>query len=92
MGDLAAWLSGPMKGPVIDQTGLAGNFNFTLRIEYQVESSVESVPDGLGGASTRSADESDYISAVRKLGLNLDRMRTAVPVLVIDHIEKPTAN
>lgn len=63
-----------LSHPVVDQTGLDGNFDFNL----------EWTPD-----DTRTA----FAEAVREqLGMKLELNRVQIPVLFIDHVEKPSGN
>jgi uncharacterized protein (TIGR03435 family) len=75
---IASQLSRSMGGRVIDRTGLTGPFDFTLEHVYD------------------PAEEHDLVTiaqrAVRALGLKLERSRGAVEMIVIDHLEKPSAN
>jgi len=64
--------------PVIDQTGLAGAYNFRL--------------DWMGAGQIDSAGGLTMFAALEKLGLKLESKKVAVPVVVIDHVEKPTPN
>ena len=77
MQDLA-WRLGPYLGkPVIDQTGLAGSFDF--RVEY---SSDEQEPDVV----------SMILTTVQQLGLKLEPSRGPVETIVVERLEKPSAN
>jgi uncharacterized protein (TIGR03435 family) len=77
MGDLVSFLNiFPHGIPVRDRTGLTGRYDFTL----------EQIAEPLRG------DDSIYNFPVDPLGLELKRSQESRPVLVIDHIEKPTAN
>ena len=76
---------------VIDKTGHAEKFNF----------SVEWAPDAFFSPSLRAADDpvkpadtgpSLARALEEKLGLSLRAAKGPVEVLVIDHIEKPSAN
>jgi uncharacterized protein (TIGR03435 family) len=75
---IASQLSRSMGGPVIDQTGLTGPFDFTLEHVYD------------------PAEEHDVVTiaqrTVRALRLKLERSRGPVEMIVIDHLEKPSAN
>jgi uncharacterized protein (TIGR03435 family) len=75
---IASQLSRSMGGPVIDRTGLTGPFDFTLEHVYD------------------PAEEHDLVTiaqrTVRALGLKLERSRGPVEMIVIDHLEKPSAN
>ena len=77
---------------VVDETGLAGTFDFTLNLSPYVldPQTGEPVVDNIG----RIDEEGAYIRALpEQLGLRLERKMAPLEVLVIDHIEKdPTAN
>jgi uncharacterized protein (TIGR03435 family) len=81
---LAALLSGLFDQPVIDHTGLTGRYDITLH--------------ALAGSNPPNADAADapppIIDALQEqLGLKLVSKKSAVDVLVVDHIEKtPTEN
>jgi uncharacterized protein (TIGR03435 family) len=62
--------------PVIDQTGLQGIYSFDLNFTVRDD-------DGLPGISTALQEQ---------LGLKLEPVNAPVEVLVVDHIERPTAN
>ena len=81
----AACLSIALKTPVIDKTGLTGNWDYDL--EY-ANGSRSTVADG------PSTTAPDLITAVREqLGLKLESKHGSVKILVIDHIEKtPSPN
>ena len=77
--------------PVIDKTGLQGHYDFTLAW----------TPDGgivINGFPAPppppgSPSEASIFSALQEqLGLKLEPRKDMLPVIVIDHIEKPTAN
>jgi uncharacterized protein (TIGR03435 family) len=68
--------------PVVNQTGLTGIFNFKLHW------TPESVP-----VDQQTVDDISIFAALQEqLGLHLRSAKTPVEVLVIDHIERPTAN
>lgn len=68
--------------PVLDRTGLKGSFDFTM--EYASE------PDAPG--STPFSGPSMFSAFQEQLGLKLDAAKAPVEVLVIDSVEKPSAN
>jgi len=81
MPGVTAVLSRSLGGPVIDRTGIKGTFDLTLR--WSDDLAVTDNPDA----------PPSLITAVREtLGLGLKSGRGPVEVLVIDHIERPTAN
>jgi uncharacterized protein (TIGR03435 family) len=70
---------------VIDNTGIKGRYDFTLTFDPNP------VPRSGTGAPPRLGP--DVFSAVREqLGLNLESARAPVQFLVIDHVERPSAN
>ncbi len=77
MPQLAARLSDVVGCPVLDRTGLPGTFDF----EYST------------GDNDREVDATaTVISSLRYLGLRLKAARGPVEGIVIDHVEKPSAN
>jgi uncharacterized protein (TIGR03435 family) len=66
--------------PVVDHTGLAGTFGFTLMF-----SSFDTAPHV-------SADPSIFTALREQLGLKLEPARGPVELLVIDSVEQPTPN
>jgi uncharacterized protein (TIGR03435 family) len=76
---LAGFLSELIEAPVLDQTGLAGNYDLVLN-KLPKEDVAESDPG--------RPIEWD----VEPLGLKLVPMKVPTRRLVIDHIERPSAN
>lgn len=79
----------PDGRPVVDQTGVTGLFDIHLELETGVTNSPES-QDGV--ASDPSPHSSDLRAIREQLGLRLDPGRGKREALVIDHIERPSAN
>jgi len=73
-------------GIVVNQTGLPGRFDFDL--DYAPEVSPNTVVDATAGASAPSI----FTAVQEQLGLKLESQREPRDVLVIDHVERPTAN
>lgn len=74
--------------PVLDKTGLAGNFDFDLSWAPN-----ETQFGGRGGTMPADPDSPDIFTAVQEqLGLKLESQKDPVDVLMIDHAEKPSAN
>ena len=70
---------------VIDNTGIEGHYDFTLTFD------ANPVPPAGTDAPPRLGP--DIFSAVREqLGLKLEPARASVQFLVIDHVERPSAN
>lgn len=78
MASLAAVLSDQLGRVVLDQTGLKGNYNFTL------EFAPDDAPD--------TASASVFTAIQEQLGLKLKPRRAPVDVLVIDRVQKPSEN
>jgi uncharacterized protein (TIGR03435 family) len=76
---------------VIDRTGLRGAFDFSL--EWAPPSPVE--PTQMAPGPNAQGDEpgpSIAQALKQQLGLKLESTRGPVELLVIDHVEQPTAN
>jgi uncharacterized protein (TIGR03435 family) len=67
--------------PVVDQTGLTGRFDFTLK--WTREQTPSTDPNASPGLFTAIQEQ---------LGLKLEPVRAPVDVIVIDHVERPSAN
>lgn len=83
--------------PVVDRTGLTGDYDFTLkwptRAEPPVETLVHKNAETGAKETTVYIDSASLIAAVEEqLGLKLDPQTIPLPVLVIDRAEKPAAN
>ncbi|HEY7338147.1 MAG TPA: TIGR03435 family protein [Bryobacteraceae bacterium] len=78
-------LSGPLRTPVIDKTGLTGRYDFTVDLSsYFAETKPDEQPDLLSVMSSGLRDQ---------LGLALERRKEPVEVLVVDHADKkPSEN
>ncbi len=84
--------SAVLDRPVVDQTGLAGRYDFTLNWTPD-----ESQFGGMGVRVPPPSDAADappnlYTAISEQLGLKLEPTRAAVPVLVVDRAEKPSGN
>ncbi len=77
---LALRLSDRFGRPVLDQTGLKGDFDFKFIYEYEEDDPQPGAPPSL-------------VSAMQdQLGLRLVPTKAPVEILVIDHAEKPAEN
>jgi uncharacterized protein (TIGR03435 family) len=94
---LADLLTSILGRPVVDRTGLTGDYQITLDIQREDMQNVGralgiSGPAAASGAPTDPGGSSMF-QAVEKFGLRLDSRKEQIETLVIDHIEKvPTAN
>jgi uncharacterized protein (TIGR03435 family) len=69
---------------IVDETGLTGRFNFALMIPTNTAYGRQG-PDEMDRATA-------YFGAVQPLGFKLVRKRSPLDVVVISHIDKPSAN
>jgi uncharacterized protein (TIGR03435 family) len=77
MSRLAAFVSGFAKRPVVNETGLRGEYSFSIRFAHTEDSDDPDVATALE----------------EQLGLKLVTTKTPLEVIVIDHIERvPTPN
>jgi uncharacterized protein (TIGR03435 family) len=86
---LSGFLSGQVDRIVVDETGLQGLYNFTLKRPEDVRQNPPVKSDGLSPDSPSAAAFAD---ALKSLGLQLTAGRAPVDYLVIDHVEQPSEN
>jgi uncharacterized protein (TIGR03435 family) len=79
MPQLAARLSRFLKRPVLDQTGLEGSFDFEYRLGGDDNDNDADIPSFL-------------LMSMKGIGLMLKSGHGPVETIVIDHLEKPSAN
>jgi bla regulator protein blaR1 len=85
LANLVGVLSRQLGRSVVDRTGLAGNYDFTLKLPAPGQPG----SDGAAAAATATS----IIAAVQdQLGLKLTSEAGAVQVLVIDHAQAPAEN
>ena len=92
MADFAHSLRTILDLPVVDQTGLAGLWDLNLKWTPD-----ESQLGGMMRMPPPPSDEADappplFTAIQEQLGLKLDSGKAQVPVLVLDHVEHPSAN
>jgi uncharacterized protein (TIGR03435 family) len=73
-------LSSMVETPVLDKTGLTGNYNYTLQFGREWS---EHDPDSW---------PSIFTALEEQLGLKLEPVHESVPNIVVDHIAKPSEN
>jgi uncharacterized protein (TIGR03435 family) len=83
-----------LERPVVDHTGLTGKYDFQLTFtpdESQFNGHPPKPPAGTDTSASEAAP--DLVQAFdRQLGLKLSAEKTAVDVIAIDHVDKPSAN
>jgi uncharacterized protein (TIGR03435 family) len=87
-------LSRTLGRTIVDRTGLAGHYDFTL--EYAPEEGGPQQPGAEAGnappPSPSDSAPSLFTALQEQLGLKLESTKGPVDVIVIDHIEKPDEN
>jgi uncharacterized protein (TIGR03435 family) len=87
MMQLAYKLSRLLQRPVVNNTGLEGNFDFKF------EWTPDLGPSALDGQPVDTSGGPSLFTALQEqLGLKLESQKGPVEVLVIDHIERPSEN
>jgi uncharacterized protein (TIGR03435 family) len=100
---LAEMLSRFVDRPIVDKTGLTGNYDVALDLSMEdlmkvARSAGMAVPMGGAADPARPADsasdpQGSIFASIQQLGLKLEGKKTSLDMLVIDHIEKmPTEN
>ena len=103
MTQLAQRLSGRLDHPVVDKTGIPGKFNFHLEFTPDPHMPGQGVPAGRGGDASNPANPVGppaaadpgpdlFVALQEQIGLKLSPEKGPVGILIIDHVEKPTAN
>jgi uncharacterized protein (TIGR03435 family) len=87
IGEWANFIAGPLQMPVVDETGLTGKYDFVIDFTGYI-------PEPGKNMDVARPDATGILKAVLhdQLGLNLDGRRAQVEVMVIDRVEKPSAN
>jgi uncharacterized protein (TIGR03435 family) len=98
MSTLANTLTGLLGRPVVDQTGLAGRYDFTLDFSRTETAGSNATggfnePPALPPPPPGAEPGVSIYNSIRELGLRLVPQKRPMPVLVIDRANKePTAN
>jgi uncharacterized protein (TIGR03435 family) len=84
--------SAVMDKPVVDHTGLTARYDFNLNWTPD-----ESQFESMGGYRPPATEDPNAPPALptamqEQLGLKFEATKASAPVVVIDHVEKPTAN
>jgi uncharacterized protein (TIGR03435 family) len=87
---LANQLGQELGRPVVDKTGLAGRYDFTLK--WTPDAGGASPGTDAGQFAGDNLPPSLFIALQESLGLRLQAAKGPVETLVIDHVEKPNAN
>jgi uncharacterized protein (TIGR03435 family) len=82
MGEFALIMKFFMDRPVVDQTGLAGRYDFQLRWTF----------DDSRVAPDSNAPPGLFTAIQEQLGLKLEATKAQTDVLVLDAVKHPSAN
>jgi len=78
-----------LERPVVDKTGLAGKFDFTL--EFRPGAQLSAAGGGPAPLPPEIEARADFFTAIQEqLGLKIENTRTPVEVYVIDKVQKPS--
>lgn len=81
MAEFSSMLAWALQRPVVDQTGLADRYDFTLKW----------TPDG-APVEDPNAPPGIFVAIEEQIGLKVDATKAPVDVLVIDHVDGPSPN
>jgi len=90
MAEFVRVLSRVLRRTVIDQSGFSGVFDVTL--DFLPDDTTAGLPPPPPGAIPFATASPSIFSAIQQLGLRLESTKGPVEVLVIDHVERPSAN
>jgi len=89
MAELTRILSYLMGRTVIDKTGFTDIFD--LHLEFALDDAIDGLPHP-PEPPREGSSPSIFVAVQEQLGLKLESGKGPVPILVIDHIEKPSEN
>jgi len=85
------WLSGMNLGRAVqDQTGLTGNYDFTLEFNPAPLSAQSANPNNAAPLDTTGPDI--FTALQQQAGLKLEPAKGLVQALIVDHVERPAEN
>jgi uncharacterized protein (TIGR03435 family) len=105
MGRFCDMLSGMLDRPVVDMTGLDGNYDISLDVSMEELAGLKRMavgggpgpgpggPGGDHGPAPDAAPSASIFSAVQTLGLKLDPRKAPIAYVMVDRADKvPTEN
>ena len=90
LSELARVLSPTLGRKVIDKTGLTGLFD--IRLDFVADDSTALLPPLPPDAAGDATSPPIFSALPEQLGLRLEASKGPVEVVVIDHVERPSAN
>jgi uncharacterized protein (TIGR03435 family) len=95
LSSLARMLSVSLGRPVLDKTGLPGTYDFKLvwaPDDSQTQAFSASAPNDRPAPQTDSNPSSIFTAIQEQLGLKLVSGKGPIEIVVIDHVERPSAD
>jgi bla regulator protein blaR1 len=94
---LAQAIAMQLGSTVVNETGLKGKYDYSLSFTPEMGGRMMGMPPpgaggGDGGAPPPPQGPSLFSAVEQQLGLKLEAKKAPVDVIVIDHIEQPSAN
>jgi uncharacterized protein (TIGR03435 family) len=90
---MAKMLSMILGRPVLDRTGLTGEFNYDVAFAWQQIGDIPRPPEGAPREPGVRADTRSPATALEEdLGLTLEPARERIEVLLIERVERPSEN
>lgn len=92
---LAQAITVQLGSTVVNETGLKGKYDYTLTFAPEMGGRMMGMPPpgaGDGGAPPPPQGPSIFAAVQEQLGLKLEAKKEPVDAVVIDHIERPSAN
>ena len=88
------WISQLLNEPVVNQTGLNGNYDFTLELPPPPDAPppAPGEPDQRLMMSPSDMSPDLFAAMKEQLGIVVEKRKAPVEVFVIDHVEKPGEN
>jgi bla regulator protein BlaR1 len=92
--DFARWLQGELGRPVLDQTGLKGDYSFDLKWtpDLNKPGAMPGQSPGAEAALHDSSGPSIFTAVQEQLGLKLESTKSTEEAMAIVHVEKPSEN
>jgi uncharacterized protein (TIGR03435 family) len=90
LADLARVLSMTLGRIVVDKTGFTGQFD--AKLDFMPDDTTGALPPPPPGSSTEFKNPSILVALQEQLGLRLESTKGPVEVIVIDQVERPSAN
>lgn len=99
MAELAAQLAWYVDRPIVDHTGLSGNYDFTLHFDPRADDQSASTvfkastlanPDATASPSPDALGPSLFTALPEQLGIKLESTKGPADTLIIDHVDPPS--